>query len=116
MSCSNRLRVVASMVKRYDEDVSVMKLQKLLYIIQETSLEILNKKAFKEDFEIDGFGPYLEGLMQEIKENKDFFLINIPNNYLDEGVDIIVDKVLKTFAHMSVWNLMKLTQNYFNIK
>ncbi|WP_439247832.1 Panacea domain-containing protein [Micrococcus luteus] len=57
--------VAAAVLARFDGPVTTMKLQKLVYFIQEWSFSILNRSMFEEDFRAYVNGPVCYELFDE---------------------------------------------------
>lgn len=100
------------------EELTQMKVMKLLYYVQGISLVYINERFFDEDILAWQYGPVVKkvydkyhgrrGIVDNISADdiRDYNEINNSKNYAD-----IVNTVYETFGDMSAIDLMKQTHN-----
>lgn len=107
---SERLKGICSLLLRLDPTMSNLKLQKLLYFIQASSLIYLGEPAFVDKIEAWQYGPVVPSAYDEYRFNFEKLIKHkeIENNNLYELIHIIY----KHLGKYSSYDLVNLTQSY----
>lgn len=104
---------VDEIVKKYQvkpEYITNLKLQKLLYYVQAFSLLLFNKKAFNEKIIAWSYGPVVDKVYQEYKENHDSEIKTVvTNTKLSDGLEMVVNAVIETYGEMEANKLIDFT-------
>ncbi|MGE0561964.1 MAG: Panacea domain-containing protein [Flavobacteriales bacterium] len=93
-------------------DITNLKLQKLLYYVQGTSISMLGEKMFPEKIIKWQYGPVVKNIYHEYKEYSNQIIpiqdqkINIPKKYLD-----VINMVYDFFGQYSAVKLMHMTHS-----
>lgn len=95
------------------DQISNLKLQKLLYYCQGAFLAIKNEKLFEDDILAWTHGPVIEKIYQEYKKFGSNGITEIPDYevLIDDETDEILRNTYNTFARYSAWGLRNLTHN-----
>lgn len=101
--------------EQLDEDtdeISNLKLQKLLYYAQGASLALRNKPMFEDDIEAWKHGPVVPTVYRKYKNSGSSGIMNIeePKNLSKEDLEIL-KMVYDTFGEYSAWGLRNLTHS-----
>lgn len=105
---------IDKLVKDYDitpEYITHLKLQKLLYYVQAYALLFFNRKAFAEKIMAWNYGPVVEEIYQEYKENHANEIILKDNNIGDisQGMRKIIEQVIITYGGIEATKLIDFT-------
>jgi len=95
-----------------DENISNLKLQKLLYYAQGTHYALTEKKLFNEDIMAWTHGPVVESIYHRYKENGSDgikFEEEYDINYIDKDTKQILEEVYDCFGQYSAWKLRNMT-------
>ena len=95
------------------DQISNLKLQKLLYYCQGAFLAIKNEKLFEDDILAWTHGPVIEEIYQEYKKFGAGGITEIPNEkvLIDEETREVLINTYNTFGKYSAWGLRNLTHN-----
>lgn len=100
--------------KNEDTDqISNLKLQKLLYYCQGAFLALKDEKLFEDDILAWTHGPVIEKIYQEYKKFGSNGITEIPKDevLIDKETTEILINTYNTFARYSAWGLRNLTHN-----
>lgn len=100
--------------KNEDTDqISNLKLQKLLYYCQGAFLALKDEKLFKDDILAWTHGPVIEKIYQEYKKFGSNGITEIPKDevLIDKETTEILINTYNTFGKYSAWGLRNLTHN-----
>lgn len=94
-------------------DLTNLKLQKILYYIQITSVKELKKEAFANTIEAWKYGPVIPDVYHEYKHHRNNVItIDTPVFAIDKSqLELIVDKVIKDKGRYTGYALMNMTHN-----
>lgn len=103
-------------LKKVSNDMSEMRMHKLMYFLQRESLIESNVVLFDESFHGWKFGPILKSVRFEYIEAKQqntepFFQVD---SDVSEETKGLVDKILNRYGKMSAWKLSALSHNEFS--
>lgn len=95
------------------DQISNLKLQKLLYYCQGAFLALKDEKLFEDDILAWTHGPVIEKIYQEYKKFGSNGITEIPDYevFIDDETDEILRNTYNTFARYSAWGLRNLTHN-----
>ncbi len=92
------------------EYITPLKLQKLLYYVQGLSLQVFGKRAFSEKIKAWNYGPVVEEVYREYKENRAKELeINNYNDNIPSGLYKIIDEAIISYGRIEANNLIDFT-------
>ena len=111
---TNRLKGICSLLLRLDPEMSNLKLQKLLYFIQASSLHYLNQPAFADKIEAWQFGPVVPSAYYKYR----FHFENLINHKEVEDEDLreLIYVIHKNLGKKSSFDLVNLTHSYSSWK
>lgn len=114
INISERLKEICSLLLRLDPSMTNLKLQKLLYFIQASSLIYLGEPAFVDKIEAWQYGPVVPNAYNEYRFNFDNLIKHkeIENNNLCELIHIIY----KHLGKYTSYDLVNLTHSYASWK
>lgn len=95
------------------DDISNLKLQKLLYYAQGSFLALRNEILFIEPIVAWKHGPVVEDVYHEYKENGASGIKNFeaPYNKIDSNTENLLIEVYDVFGKYSAWGLREMTHN-----
>jgi len=98
--------------KKNENDISNLKLQKLLYYAQGCSLAMLNRPLFKEKIKKWEHGPVIPEVYETFKENGSAPIptTTSPEKVLyDDSIKELLDTVYHEYGQFSAWRLREMT-------
>ena len=99
----------------YDNGISNLKMQKLLFFAQQTFFSVYNKPLFKEDMEAWQLGPVVPKVYHHYKiygrNNIDIFQENLQIDNLDWNIMMILDFVYLKYAKYTAYALVDITHS-----
>lgn len=106
----------AEYLKKVSNDMSEMRMHKLMYFLQRESLIELNTVLFDESFHGWKFGPVLKSVRSAYMEARQkntipFFQVD---NDVSKEAKKLVDAVLRRYGDMSAWKLSALSHDEFS--
>lgn len=100
-----------------EENLTNLKLQKILYYLQGYYLAIYNEPIFEDEIEAWKYGPVINGVYHSYKVYGDNSIIvpdyNFNFNYLSNTQKQFINKVYSYFRQFSAIKLMELTHSEF---
>lgn len=100
--------------KEYDEHLTNMKLQKLLYYLQGFHLAIYDERLFKEDIKKWDYGPVVPSIYHKYKQYGANAIEEIPNgvnfDFPEEKIGLLKE-VFETYGQYSAWKLSEMTHD-----
>ena len=100
----------AVMLYNSADEISNLKIQKLLYYAQGLSLALLDKKLFPEDIVAWKHGPVVESVYQKYHKYGRRGIDDIPSSpNMELEIEILLVNTYNTFAKYSAWELANLT-------
>lgn len=94
------------------DDISNLKLQKLLYYAQGSYLGLYDKPLFDDAIFAWKHGPVVEGVYHEFKQNGSRGIVEFDNApILDDETENVLKQVYDVFGKYSAWGLREMTHN-----
>lgn len=94
------------------DDISNLKLQKLLYYAQGSYLGLYDKPLFNDEILAWKHGPVVEGVYHEFKQNGSRGIVEFDNApILDDETENVLKQVYDVFGKYSAWGLREMTHN-----
>lgn len=93
------------------DDISNLKLQKLLYYAQGCYLALENKNLFDDNIVAWKHGPVVESIYQEYKDFKSNGINRYERVEIDEDTQEFLKRVYSVFGKYSAWGLRNMTHN-----
>lgn len=107
---TNRLKGICSFLLRLDPEISNLKLQKLLYFIQASSLYYLNQPAFADRIEAWLYGPVVPEAYNKYRFHYED-LINY-EEIKDKDLCKLIHVIYNNLGKRSSFDLVNLTHSY----
>lgn len=108
----NAAKYIASTYRRmYNEDITEMKLHKLLYFAQRESLINTDVGLFPETFEGWRFGPVIPSIRRAFSDIKKSSV-----DYIDDYSRSILDETMRRYGGKDPWSLSRLSHGEYSWK
>lgn len=97
----------------YDDYLSNLKLQKLLYYAQGLHLSLYHKPLFQEDILAWQYGPVVPEVYREYRDYRGAIPVpeNFSNDYLQKEEFDLIQEVYQVFGQFSAFKLVEMTHN-----
>lgn len=111
---SERIKNICSLIIRLNPNITNLKLQKLLYIIQASSIHYLDCPAFIDTIEAWQYGPVVPSVYYEYMFNIDN--LKCSQEIQDKDLIELINIINKNLGNKTSYELVSLTQSYSSWK
>lgn len=107
---NNKVDKLVNNYKITPEYITPLKLQKLMYYVQGLCLQVFKKRAFPEKIKAWNYGPVVEEVYQEYKENHEKEIMLDENiKCVSNGISKIIEKAIDSYGKLEANDLIDFT-------
>lgn len=110
---TNKLKEICIYIYKLQPNISNLRLQKILYFIQASSLYYLKKSAFNDVIEAWRYGATIPSVYYAYKDNTNIFTVSENYNVqIDKNLQDLIYNVINNFVNLQTFDLVDLICSY----